>query len=209
MDDPRDTENYEAIYDESSGTGLLGATVRNAAILIALCLGLVYMMSGMDSDQSGPAVAGGPAADTGIQQGVLPADQDPDDLTRRAQYMGDELVVSSGPRGHFLVMAEVNGTPVRFLVDTGASSVTLTAEDAQRIGLPVHALDYSLSFHTANGEIKAAPVTLRDVRLDQFGVSDVEATVTRAPLNISLLGMSFLKRLSGYEVRPEGLIMRF
>ena len=74
---------------------------------------------------------------------------------------------------------------------------------------PVRALDYSARYQTANGEVMAAPVTLRDMRIGGSGIEDIPATVTRAPLNISLLGMSFLRRLAGYEVRSDGLVLRF
>lgn len=203
MHDPGGGDYGEGHYDDTSGSGLLGATLRNVVILVGLCLGVAWMMSGVDSLGPGPSVAGGPADEA---RGGVTA---PDAPTQKAAYEAAELIVPAGPRGHFVVDIEVNGSPVRFLVDTGATTVTLTARDAERIGLPVRALDYSARFQTANGEIEAAPVILRDMTLGGLDIRDVEATVTQAPLNISLLGMSFLKRLSGYEVRPEGLILRF
>ena len=149
------------------------------------------------------------AGQTGPSRIISEDEVDEDDDGAQAAYsLGDAVTILPGPRGHFLVDVGVNGTPVRFLVDTGASTVTLTERDAQRVGLPVYALDYSARFETANGPIVAAPVTLRDMSVGGIELLDVDATVTQAPLNISLLGMSFLKRLSGYEVRADGLILR-
>ncbi len=120
-----------------------------------------------------------------------------------------ELVLRKSPNGHFLVSAYVNGVETRFLVDTGASDVALTAEDAERIGLNTRGLHYTRAYQTANGVIRAAPVTLRDVRIAQLRVRDVQATITEAPMGISLLGMSFLGELAGYEVRGDRLILRW
>lgn len=109
--------------------------------------------------------------------------------------------------GHFLVDAAVNGSAVRFLVDTGASYVTLTPADAQAAGLRMADLHFTGRVATANGEIRVAPVTLREIRLDQFTMQDVAAVVLDTPLEISLLGTSFLKRLEGYEIRDGDLIV--
>ena len=121
----------------------------------------------------------------------------------------NEVVVDADWSGHFLLDAAVNGTPVRFLVDTGASAVVLSPDDARRVGLDPRRLDFSQRFHTANGVVRAAPVTLREVRLGQFPVYDVPASVNEAPLGVSLLGMTFLKRLRGYEVRNDRLVLRW
>ena len=83
------------------------------------------------------------------------------------------------------------------------------AEDAKRIGINTGALRFTREYQTANGLIRAAPVTLRDVSISQLRVRNVEATVSEAPMGISLLGMSFLGELSGYEVRGDRLILRW
>jgi aspartyl protease family protein len=109
--------------------------------------------------------------------------------------------------GHFLIAAAVNGSAVHFLVDTGASYVTLTPEDARAAGIRISDLRFTGRVATANGEIRVAPVVLREVRLDQFTMQDVDAVVLDTPLAVSLLGMSFLKRLEGYEIRDGDLIV--
>jgi aspartyl protease family protein len=120
-----------------------------------------------------------------------------------------EHVVEAGPGGHFVIEVAVNGTPVTFLVDTGASDVVLTIDDARRLGLRPRTLHYSQRFQTANGEVRGAPVTLREVRLGQLRLFDLPASVNQGALGVSLLGMSFLERLRGYEVADGRLILRW
>jgi clan AA aspartic protease (TIGR02281 family) len=131
---------------------------------------------------------------------------DPED----AGNPGDlEYVVEAGPGGHYLVEALVNGAPVTFLVDTGASDVVLILDDARRIGLEPRALAFTQRFSTANGEVRGAPVVLREIRIGQLYLYDVTASVNEAPLEVSLLGMSFLEQLSGYQVERGRLILRW
>ena len=120
-----------------------------------------------------------------------------------------EYVIEAGPGGHFLIDVSVNGTPVTFLVDTGASDIVLTTEDASRIGLQPRTLRYTQRFATANGEVRGAPVVLREMRIGQFRLFDVPASVNEAPLAVSLLGMSFLDQLNGYQVANGRLILRW
>jgi clan AA aspartic protease (TIGR02281 family) len=120
-----------------------------------------------------------------------------------------EQVIEAGDHGHFLVDALVNGRPITFLVDTGASHVVLNAMDAGRIGLGNGRLRYSHRFSSANGTVRAAPVTLRELRIGQLQLHDLDAFVNEGPLDISLLCMSFLHRLEGYEVRRGRLLLRW
>jgi aspartyl protease family protein len=120
-----------------------------------------------------------------------------------------ELVIRAGPHGHFVVDAEVDGTPLTFLIDTGASDIVLSQADARRLGLEPRTLDYSRSYQTANGVVRAAPVQLRELRLGQLQLYELDASVNERPLPVSLLGMSFLSRLQGYEVTDGRLILRW
>jgi aspartyl protease family protein len=109
--------------------------------------------------------------------------------------------------GHVMLEAAVNGSAVRFLVDTGATLVTLTTEDARAAGLIDSDLRFTERMSTANGVVQMARVTLREIRLGQLTMEDVDAVVVDSPqrLQTSLLGMSFLKRLDGYEMRDGAL----
>ncbi|HEX6114537.1 MAG TPA: TIGR02281 family clan AA aspartic protease [Geminicoccaceae bacterium] len=120
-----------------------------------------------------------------------------------------EYVVEAGPGGHYLIEAVVNGAPVDFLVDTGASDIVLTLEDAERLGLQPETLRFTQRFATANGEVRGAPVVLREIRIGQFSMFEVPASVNEAPLGVSLLGMSFLGQLNGYQVEEGRLVLRW
>ena len=116
--------------------------------------------------------------------------------------------VSKGPDGHFWAEAQANGRHVRFLVDTGATTVALTAADATRLGLQVAELDYDIPVRTASGETRAASVTLDYVSVAGARIEKVEAVVVREGLASSLLGMSYLGRLSRFEATQSSLILR-
>lgn len=117
-------------------------------------------------------------------------------------------MVSRAPDGHYWAEAVVDDRHVRFLVDTGATAVALTAEDARRLGLRPEALRYDASVRTASGESRAARVTLAYVAVAGARVDRVEALVIERGLPASLLGMSFLGRLSRFEATPRALILR-
>jgi aspartyl protease family protein len=114
------------------------------------------------------------------------------------------IVYTANERGHVLLDAAVNGAPVRMLVDTGASLVTLTPTDARAAGINPASLAFSGHVQTANGTARMAPVTLREIRVGQLSIYDLPAAVLEN-LNVSLLGMSFLSRLQGYEMRDGKL----
>jgi aspartyl protease family protein len=109
--------------------------------------------------------------------------------------------------GHFYVEAAVEGTPVLFLVDTGATMVVLSPADARRIGFDLEGLSYSSLAETANGMVRGAPVKLRNIALGNLRLTEVAAEVNEAEMSQSLLGMSFLSRLGGYDVRNGELTL--
>jgi aspartyl protease family protein len=111
--------------------------------------------------------------------------------------------------GHFSARADVNGRTIKLLVDTGASTVVLKATDAEKAGIDVGSLSFSVAVDTANGVAYAAPVRLRTVGVGPIAVGDVEALVAKpGSLKESLLGMSFLKRLRSYEFSGDFLTIR-
>jgi aspartyl protease family protein len=118
--------------------------------------------------------------------------------------ISNTIVYTAAEGGHVVVDAAVNGAPVRLLVDTGASVVTLTLADAHAAGIDLNHLVFSARVNTVNGAARMAPVMLREIRIDQLSVYDVPAAVLEN-LNISLLGMSFLARLQSYEMRDGKL----
>ena len=126
----------------------------------------------------------------------------------RARTVGEQTIELRRARdGHFYALAEVNGTELRMLVDTGASTVVLNRADARRIGLEPESLSYTVRASTANGTVRGAPVTLDRVEIGPLTARDVRALVTRGEMNISLLGMSFLGRLSRLSVEGDTLVL--
>jgi aspartyl protease family protein len=111
--------------------------------------------------------------------------------------------------GHFVIGAMVNGTPVRFLLDTGATMVALSPADARAAGISLTASRFTGRSSTAHGEARVAPVTLRQLRLDQLTIDEVAAVVMEDEMPISLLGMSFLNRLGGYSIRDGVLTIEW
>lgn len=120
---------------------------------------------------------------------------------------GNVAIRRSGD-GHFWLTAHVDGKPIRFLVDTGASMVALTRRDAETLGFDTASLKYGMRLQTANGTAWAAGISLGEVTVGSIRARDVAASVSREGLSDSLLGLTFLNRLSGYEVRRDTMILK-
>jgi aspartyl protease family protein len=118
------------------------------------------------------------------------------------------VVLQAGTGRHFRAFVEMNGQRVQVLVDTGASDVALTRDDARRIGIDPDALSYTIPYRTANGTSFGAPVRIASIKIGDIVVDDVPGHVAAGDLGQSLLGMSFLRRLSSFEVRGGEMILR-
>ena len=110
--------------------------------------------------------------------------------------------------GHYWAQARIDGRAVRVLVDTGASVVVLTRADAGRLGVAPEPASFTDRIQTASGMVRAAPVRLNTVSVAGARVDRVEALVVEQGLEYSLLGMSYLGRLSAFEATPTGLTLR-
>ena len=122
---------------------------------------------------------------------------------------GRTVEVARAFNGDFDVHAEINNARVAMVLDTGASSVVLTREDAKAAGLPLEVLAYTVNVDTANGRTRAAPVVLDRIAIGGLVERSVEALVAQpGQLRTSLLGMSFLNRLQSWEVRGDRLLLR-
>ncbi len=109
--------------------------------------------------------------------------------------------------GHFHIEAHIGGTPIRFLVDTGATDIVLSPADARRLGFDLARLRFDRGYSTANGMVLGAPVTLGELTVGPIRLKGVAATVNGAEMNQSLLGMRFLNRLKSYEVKDGVLTL--
>lgn len=128
--------------------------------------------------------------------------------TRPPQASGASAQVVRGADGHYWTQARIDGRAVDVLVDTGATVVALTRQDARRLGVDPGPDAFTRHVQTASGLARAAPVRLSSVSVGGTRVEAVEALVVEEGLAYSLLGMSFLGRLSGFEATPHGLTLR-
>jgi aspartyl protease family protein len=153
----------------------------------------------LDADR--PAAAPGARADADT-----PEDDAAPDTASNAP--AGTLTLPAGQYGHFLAKADINGRDVDVMVDTGASLVALSYEDAQRAGIFVNPSDFTHAAQTANGITRVAPVTISEVQIGNISVRNVEAVVSqRGASQRTLLGMSFLGRLSRVEMRGTTLVL--
>ncbi len=109
--------------------------------------------------------------------------------------------------GHYYATLRINGADVLFVVDTGATEMVLTQEDARRAGLKPDDLPYYGRAMTANGEVRIAPVRLEEVALGGFVDRDVRASVNEGEMGQSLLGMSYLQRYEQITIAGSKLIL--
>jgi aspartyl protease family protein len=116
--------------------------------------------------------------------------------------------LKAGAHGHFFSRIHVNGRAVQAMVDTGASIVALTFEDARNAGVHIRDSDFNHRVSTANGVARVALVTLDSVALDDIVVRDVRAAVAEpGKLTKTLLGMSFLGQLRRTEMSGGVLVL--
>lgn len=120
----------------------------------------------------------------------------------------DALSLTRGEDGHFQVIGWADNTRIRFLIDTGATNISLSPADAKRIGVDFSALRYTTRYQTANGVAYGAPYRLKILSIGPIEFRDVAVSISQTERDESLLGMSFLNRLSSFEITGRKLIMR-
>jgi aspartyl protease family protein len=144
-----------------------------------------------------PAADGAAAAVTASRPAASPA---------RASW-GGETRLSPGPGGHFHTTALVNGQPVEFIVDTGATAIALTIDDARRIGIPVNEGSFEVVGSGASGPVRGQLIMLNSVSVDGKEVRTVRGAVLEG-LGVSLLGQAYLSRISEVKMSNGEMILR-
>jgi aspartyl protease family protein len=119
------------------------------------------------------------------------------------------MVLTADAGGGFFVTGEVNGLPVRFLVDTGASDIVLSPTDAKRLDVDVSTLQYARVYETANGAGRGAPYVAESLAVGPVKLEHVPMSINQAPMDTSLLGMTFLKQLDSFQVQGRKLILKW
>ncbi|WP_069299466.1 retropepsin-like aspartic protease family protein [Neptunicoccus sediminis] len=129
-------------------------------------------------------------------------------MPSRATISSDGYVVQRARDGHFYLALEVNGKTVPFVVDTGATSIVLSRQDAIKVGIDPDSLSYLGRANTANGVVETASTVLDRVALGELVDYDVRASVNGGEMNGSLLGMAYLSRFSEISMRGDRMILR-
>jgi aspartyl protease family protein len=120
-----------------------------------------------------------------------------------------EIALVAGEDGGYYVDGTINGAPVHFLIDTGSTNIVLTPRDAERAGIDMTKLDYSRPAGTANGVGFGAAAHVDRLVVGDIELHDVQVDVNRTPMESSLLGLAFLKRLDSFGVRNGRFVMRW
>jgi aspartyl protease family protein len=182
-----------------------------AWLVFALC-GVISVVF-YDDLKSGMAHALGIELPTAEQMAAAKQDRLPQQAAVRLETTSEKpssgvVELKAGRNGHFETRAEINGRAVEVLVDTGASWIALTFEDAERAGIYIKDSDFTQRTQTANGIARAAPVILDRVTIGDITIRNVRASVAeRGRLHMTLLGMTFLSRLSRTEMRKGTLVL--
>lgn len=185
----RTPSDWTPKQEMSPAGGSGGKALKFAVVMIGATAALGFLIGGLMP----PPVRGNAGATPPRVNMAVPTKSTPQAVNNSRVYRADGS-------GHFFVDAAVNGVEIRFLVDTGATVVALTRDDARAIGLSDGDLRFSDAMSTANGQALAARTTLRSIRVDQFETADVPAVVMEKNMAVSLLGMSFLSRLAAYSI---------
>lgn len=167
-----------------SRRGAYGKMFRQAGVWLLIFMGLVAIVaSWQDIRQSGQTTSFQQSQDGAI---IIPKEID----------------------GHFHLTVTINDRPIEFLVDTGASDIVLTRKDAARVGFDPNRLDYWGMANTANGTVRLATIRLETVRLGEFIDKNIRASVNKAPMEKSLLGMRYLSKFSAIEISNDQMILK-
>lgn len=192
--------SYYGIWGLAASSALLGSRIklgdalRNFTIWLVIIFALMAAYS-LRYDLQDLA--------SRVSAGIIPGSP----VTRYSEN-GKAVSLERSANGHFYSRAFVNDTPITMTVDTGASTVVLSYDDAIAAKINVGNLSFTFRVNTANGDTYAAPIMIDSLKIGDIERDNVHALVSRAgDLSGSLLGMSFLNRLSGYSVRGDRLIL--
>lgn len=125
------------------------------------------------------------------------------------QTSANEMVISASEGGGFHVYGKVNGVPIRFLVDTGASAIVLSPADARKLGLDLTTLDFDRPYETANGIGYGASAEVDELTVGHIRLTHVPVSINGAPMSSSLLGMTFLNRMKSFSITGRKLVLRY
>lgn len=161
----------------------LSTTLQQAAIWVLIFVGVVIAYGFSDT----------------LKQQIMPS---------RATQSAQGFEVQRARDGHFYLTLQVNGKNIPFVVDTGATDIVLSRDDAEKIGIDPESLSYIGRANTANGVVKTATTVLDRIALGDTVDYDVRASVNGGQMDGSLLGMAYLNRFSEISMRGDRLILK-
>ncbi|MGJ8584919.1 MAG: retropepsin-like aspartic protease family protein [Marinosulfonomonas sp.] len=170
------------IAENRTAKGNLGKNARMAMVWGLIFMGIIAVY-GLWSD---------------IRDDVMP---------RQSVVAAGKIEVPRGFDGHYHLIVELNDVPVEFIIDTGASDVVLSRDDAKRIGLNLNDLVFSGTANTANGIVRTADARVRTIRLGDISDKNVPVSVNGGEMEGSLLGMSYLQRFERIEITGDTLTL--
>lgn len=178
-------------------------SLASIAFVIATCTfaaGITLQGNSLIDRNNGQSSTPGSLGDAlnNLQRGVAPVSPAPAIRTIRLKRQRD---------GHFYADIRVNGVNIHFLVDTGASIIVLSSRDAQKIGVSTGRLNYSSTASTANGDVKIAPVSLRQMSISGIQDTAIDAFVSAGAMSSSLLGMSYLSKYSQIQIVGDEMVL--
>ena len=183
--------------------GVLGRGLRDIGFVALSAVAAVWIIQHPEDARRALGLHGFVPA-VGTEHRTVP----PIESRRRPQGFERTVTLKAGHNGHFYTSAEVNGRPVDVIVDTGASLVSLSYDDARQAGIYLTDADYKYRSNTANGTARIAIVALDRVQIGDIEVRNVQAAVAEpGKLFATLLGMSFLAKLQRFEMRGGELLL--
>jgi len=121
----------------------------------------------------------------------------------------DQMVINLSRNGHFYIDAKINGAPIQFMIDTGASDIVINSSEAEKIGINLKELVFDKSYETANGKVFGASVKLKELEISGVKFQNIPASINSVDMGVSLLGMSFLRQFKKYEFYQDRLVLTF
>ena len=180
--------------------------MKGAVLLAGLVIGIGYLVARPHDPR---VVAPAPPVETLVVRTPAPAAA-PGNVIVPGQPMlvpGDETVIPRAANGHFYADADVDGQSVRMVVDTGATGVALTVDDARRLGFAVDPGAFQVIGSGASGAVRGTRLTLGDVAVGGRHARDVDAAVIEG-LEMSLLGQSYLRQLEQVDISGDSMRLR-
>ncbi len=189
----------------SSGTRSLLGEVISWGIVAMMCVGTIIFFD--DLKAIARTVLNLPDPNLAVASGD-PSGPDGAAGQNASPKSGYTIELKADASGHYVTNVEVNGREIEVLVDTGATMVALTYEDAERAGVFITDKDFTHRSSTANGTARVAPVTIDEISIGDITVRDVRGMVSEpGALHVSLLGMTFLSQLDRVDMRAGTLVL--